>query len=512
MFHLRGNQRTSGERSRKEGGKIFDAGSRAPIAITVFVRNPAATEQGVIRFHDIGEYLSRDEKLVTIKSHRSIDGLTRANAWQPITPNEAGDWINQRDERFDTFLPLGDKKSDGETLFETFSMGVKTNRDAWCYNASKGKLESNMGKMIDFYNTEVERFEHSGGTIEPAEFVDKDARRISWNRSLRNDLKKGRRHSLIVADIRRGIYRPYFANHLYFNQSLVNDVALIPRIFPHSSCGNKVIAVTGTGSATAFSSLLMGQIPDLETISKSQCFPLYLFDSVGDEDDLFADEGVEGYKRRDSITDAGLAHFRDAYQGEEISKEDLFYYVYGLLHSPDYRDRYADTLTKQLPRIPRVKSTADFRAFSEAGRRLGDLHVNYESVDPYPVEYDGGALLFDSFNDADFRVEKMKFAGKRGAQDKTTVIYNPKITMTGIPLEAYDYIVNGKPALEWVMERQSVKVDKASGIVNDANDYAIETVGDARYPLILFQRVITVSLETMKIVRALPRLDFNTLS
>lgn len=212
--------------------------------------------------------------------------------------------------------------------------------------------------------------------------------------------------------------------------------------------------------------------------------------------------------RRDGITDAGLAHFQAAYPGEAISKKDLFYYTYGLLHSEEYRARFADNLTKQLPHIPAVKSAADFWHFSKAGRALAALHVNYEQVEPFPVTIAQGALTLAHIPDPVkfYRVEKMKFGGKRPNTDKTTVIYNANITMTGIPLEAYDYVVNGKPALEWVMERQCVKTDKASGIVNDANRYAIETVGDPAYPLLLFQRVITVSLETMKIVKALPPL------
>jgi predicted helicase len=213
--------------------------------------------------------------------------------------------------------------------------------------------------------------------------------------------------------------------------------------------------------------------------------------------------------RRDAITDEGLAHFQSAYPGEAITKKDLFYYVYGLLHSEDYRIRFADNLSKQLPRIPRVKTASDFWTFSKAGRASAGLHVNYEQVEPYVVTIAQGDLRLANIPDPErfYRVEQMKFAGKRPKLDKSTVIYNANITMTGIPLEAYDYVVNGKPALEWVMERQCVKTDKASGIVSDANRYAIETVDDPAYPLKLFQRVITVSLETMRIVKALPILD-----
>ena len=230
------------------------------------------------------------------------------------------------------------------------------------------------------------------------------------------------------------------------------------------------------------------------------------------ESDLFASEVKDrGYRSRDAITDAGLAHFMAAYPGEEITKEDLFYYVYGLLHSDDYRRRYADNLSKELPRIPCVKKVEDFWAFSRAGRALGDLHVNYESVAPYPVTIKQGDLRTAVIKDPEafYRVTKMKYAGKRGEEDKSTVIYNANITMQDIPLEAYDYVVNGKPALEWVRERQIVKPDTKSGIINDANRYAIETMGNPAYPLELFQRVITVSLETMKIVRGLPKLEID---
>jgi predicted helicase len=233
--------------------------------------------------------------------------------------------------------------------------------------------------------------------------------------------------------------------------------------------------------------------------------------SARNQGDFFADaafpQASGAPKRREAITDAGLQHFLNAYPGETISKEDLFYYIYGLLHSGDYRARYADNLSKELPRIPAVRLAADFWAFSKAGRALGDLHVGYESVKPYPVEFEL-AKPYEEFTVADYRVTQMKFAkGTNGEKyDKATVIYNPFITITGIPLEAYDYIVNGKSALEWVMERQAVTTHKESGIVNDANDWANETMGNPAYPLELFQRVITVSLETMRIVRSLPPL------
>lgn len=285
----------------------------------------------------------------------------------------------------------------------------------------------------------------------------------------------------------------------------------MPRIFPigEETVENRVISVTGLGEAAGFSCLMSAAAPNYHFIAGSQCFPRYLYDEEAAASDpqgnlLAGTAHISGRQRRDAITDEGLAHFRAAYPGEAIANDDLFYYVYGLLHSEEYRARYADNLSKQLPRLPTVKNATDFWAFVEAGRKLGDLHCDYEQAEPYPVTIAQGDLRLANIPDPErfYRVEQMKFGGKRPNLDKSTVIYNGNITMTGIPFAAYEYMVNGKPALEWVMERQCVKTDKASGIVNDANRYAIETVGDPAYPLLLFQRVITVSLETMKIVNS----------
>ena len=253
--------------------------------------------------------------------------------------------------------------------------------------------------------------------------------------------------------------------------------------------------------------------PDLNmTDGGRQCFPLMLYEQAAPADagDLFASQDAStGYTVRDGITDAGLKHFQAAYPGETITKEDLFYYVYGLLHSEDYRSTFADNLSKELPRIPTVKTATDFWAFTAAGRKLGNLHVGYETVEPHPVTVAQGDLRLAHIPDpqAFFHVTKMRFGGSGKAKDKTTITYNSNITITNIPEAAYDYVVNGKPAIEWVMERQAVKEDPTSGITNDANRYAVETVGDPRYPFDLLCRVITVSLETVQIVGGLPKLD-----
>jgi len=505
VFHLRGNQRTSGEASRKEGGKIFGSGSRAPIAISLMVKNPYSQAHGKIYFHDIGDYLSREEKLEKIEKFASVAGIEN---WQSITPDEHGDWLKQRDDGFNNFIVLGDKKGDAPKLFDSFSLGVVTGRDSWAYNASQSKLASNMARMIGFYNAEVERFNavHPGldskaRQIKVDGFIDTDPTCISWTRALKQDLGKDRSYAYEADCLVPGLYRPFTKQWLYFNRRFNEMVYQMPRIFPYEEVENLVINTTSVNGL--FSVLIADMLPS-KFVGEDvvQWFPLYLYDEAAQtsKDDLFAEPAEGGLRRREAITDAGLAHFLAAYPREQISKEDLFYYVYGILHSPDYRERYADNLSKELPRIPVVKKAADFWAFSKAGRALAELHLNYETVEQYPLTIEAKGTL----TDADYRVEKMKFA-KKG--DKTTVIYNHRITLKGIPEAAWDYVVNGKAALDWVMERQAVRTDKASGIINDANDWAIETMGNPRYPLELFQRVVTVSMETQKIVNSLPALD-----
>lgn len=519
VFHLRGNQRTSGETSRKEGGKIFGSGSRAPIAISLLVKNPQAAEYGRIYFHDIGDYLSREEKLEKIEALTSVAGITD---WQTITPDEHGDWLKQRDDSFGEFIVLGDKKTDDAKLFDNFSLGVVTNRDAWAYNASQAKLQTNMTNMIGFYNAEVKRFKAAHPSLDKKareeilnNFIKIDPERISWTRGLKSELAKGNSFEFDASCMVSSLYRPFTKQWLYFNRTFNEMVLQMPRIFPEAGGENLVICVAGVGAKHSFCALIANALPNLGMvdIGVTQCFPLYLYDEEAQEQassatpDMFAAPatGNKQRPRRDAITDAGLEHFLEAYPGEAITKEDLFYYVYGLLHSPDYRERFADNLSKELPRIPCVKGAANFWHFSQAGRELAELHLNYETVTMYEgAKVDTGGKTLTA---ADYRVEKMKYGKKGKDKDLTTLHYNSRITVTGIPLEAYEYVVNGKPALDWVVERQCVKTDKDSGIVNDANDWATETMNNPRYPLELFLRVVTVSLETMKIVKALPSLD-----
>lgn len=509
FFHLRGNARTSGEVRRKEKDNVFGLGTRTPIVIAILVKNPAATQSGQIYFHDIGDYLTREEKLEKISDFGSIDGIEKTHGWQKITPDAYNDWLNQRDDSFYDFIQIGNKKDkENSSLFDVYSTGLQPRGDAWFYNYSKQKLAMNIKKSINFFNSEVDRYkkEYNSGSLK--DFVRIDPFNFAWYGESYKEISRDRYYDIADGVVRVSLYRPYSKSLVYFNENMMHRVSKIPEIFPEKNSNNLIIIITGRGSTKGFSSLISNEIVDLECISKGQCFPLYVYDNkkpsilFGNQDESVYLDGE--YERKYAISDTGMIYFKKHYPEEKINQEDVFYYIYGLLHSEDYRSRYADNLSKELPYIPCVKKIEDFWSFSKAGRELAELHLNYETVEPYKADIDTGSLSYSQLGKDDFYVEKMKFA-KKG--EKNTVIYNNKIRIKNIPIEAYDYIVNGKPALEWVMERQGVSTHKDSGIVNDANDWAIETMDNPRYPLELFLRVITVSLETQKIVNSMPKLD-----
>ena len=512
VFNLRGDIRKNifSKGLAKEGENIFSSGSMTGISISIFVKNPDAKKHGQIYYHDIGDDLTEIQKLEIITGFKSINGITEANGWDSVTPDKHHDWLNQRDDRFYDFIEIGNKKDKSAiTIFENYTRGLETNRDSWCYNYGKKSLENNMRAMSDFYNDEVRRYKNAlENSKAPSvdNFIEKDHSKISWHRGLKHDLKMLKEHVYNIDALRISTYRVFSKQWVYFGRDYNAYINQMPQIFPKKEMKNKVIIISGASNQSGvFTAYMSDSLPDLNIIQASQCFPLKLYEKIDDNvaGGLFATQkGENGYHVKDGITNAGLEHFKDAYPNEPISKEDIFYYTYGLLHSEDYRSRFADNLSKQLPRIACVKKTADFWAFVGAGRQLGALHVDYETIEPYPVTIEGKPQ-----SDVDYYVTKMKFGKKGKEKDKTTVLYNEHITIKDIPLEAYDYIVNGKAALDWVMDRQCVKTDKKSGITNDANLYATETVGNAKYPLELFKRVITVSIETMKIVKALPKLD-----
>lgn len=506
VFHLRGNQRTSGLLSKKEGGKVFGSGSRAPVAISLLVKSPTKKPSGRIHFRDIGDFLSREQKLDAISQFSSVEGISAANGWTEIAPDSHGDWLKQRTESYSRFIPFGGGTADVGPLrvFGDSSLGAGTNRDAWVYSYSERTLLRQIEKFVSTYNSELKRFGRAFPSLGRAEreeaidrFVTTDSTEIKWTSGLKRRFAAGEAVELKKHAVTRSLYRPFDMQYLYFAPELIHRPGRMAVFFPAApGKANRVIGVSSGESRSGFSPLMAGVIPSLHAADMvgAQYFPQFVNDD-------------ETGERTDGITDSGLNHFCDFYPDETVSKEDVFYYVYGILHSPDYRERYADNLGKELPRIPRVSKAEDFWAFSRAGRRLGDLHVGFEQVPEY------GKALVELPAKPNFRVEKMRFGKGATAKekDKTVIQYNESITVRGIPLEAYEYVVNGKSAIEWVMERQSVTTDKDSGIVKDANDYAKETMKDARYPLSLLLRVITVSLETVSIVKSLPRIDDEAL-
>ena len=572
VFNLRGNALGSGGARKKEAGNVFGAGTRTTVAITMLVKNPNSAERGVIRYHDIGDYLSQEDKLAVVRGF-SADGLI---GWDEVKPDKYGDWLNQRDDSFYDFAPMGiTKRKPPLGMFEIWSAGLKTQRDPWAWGFSKSGVEEKMRRLIEGMDDEIQSANADGRSITY------DPERFSWTRRMEDAAKKGERLVYDGREVVLGSYRPFCKQWVYYDRVMNERTYQQPRLFPLAESEGKkaertyqqpnissktlekggaemtyqqdplqcldnlVIAVQGN-DAVPFYALMHDAIPNLTAHGGNQCFPLYWYEEkeVGttlfDENDYVGSGGQTSlfgngasdtkrvYERHDAITDEALTVFREAYphvfdgpnrrtieqakadglsnavanseQRFEIAKVDIFYYVYGILHSPEYRERFASNLKKELPRIPLAE---DFIAFCRAGRELARLHLDYEEIEPWAaIEEDG-----DSVDPG--RTVKMKFGKCKKSeenpkgQDMTVLHVAENMTLRNIPLEAYDYVVNGRSAIGWLMDRYQVKKDKASGIVNDPNDYS----DDPRYIVNLVERVVTVSVRTMEIVRQLPALN-----
>ncbi|MEZ2121443.1 DEAD/DEAH box helicase [Corynebacterium sp. CCM 9203] len=528
VFNLRGNQRTAGEQSRKEGGKVFGSGSRNTVAIFIGIKTPNA-ESCTIHYRDIGDYLTREEKL-TIIEHGSAESIE----WQKITPNNHGDWVNQRSEEFETWPVLGDKTPGSPRIFNIYGAGLKTGRDAWCYSMSKTALMHNITRFLDTYESARRDFRiwdssqltenRSGKSV--IEFLKhnpeyQNTTVISWNRSLNNQLAQGHEISLQEHSFRRSLYRPFTTQHCYFDRAVNDMVYRLPKMFPTAEHDNLGIYVVSPREAAEFTVISTDLIPDLSMFTYAgQFFPRWTWEPVetpagtldfGSATTSETESGTEGevldgYRRVDNITDEILAIYRNAL-GSDISKDDIFYFVYGQLHDPNYREAYAADLKKMLPHVETPSSRERFDQLTEAGRTLMDLHVNYEDVNPYPVDVQVKKSA-DPDNRETWRVTKMKWAKKKDPEtgknvnDTTTIIYSPKVTVSGIPEEAERYLLGSRSALGWIIDRYQVKKDKASGIVNDPNDWCDE-VGNPRYIVDLIAKVTRVAVETVRITDSL---------
>lgn len=497
VLNLRGAIRgRSGEAVKKEGQNIFDI--MTGVAITILIKKPTKEkEKATIYYYSMEDYLNRKEKLEFISTKK----YTKNIPFEILTPNEHGDWINKRNDSFSNYIPIEPEKKFSpkeKSFFTAQSCGLKTNRDRWCYNANKSKLENNIIKSIDFYNSEVQRIK-GDKSIRPI----LDDTKFSWDRDIFSNLYKNIKINYSDNNIGISLYRPYYKQYLYYAKYLNNQTYQIPSLFPTSKHSNLLICIPGIGDTKDFSCIISNLIPDLGIEGASQCFPLYYYEKRTKERTLFDNVAKDDYIRRDAITDFILQRTREQY-GNRVIKEDIFYYVYGFLHCENYRKTFANDLKKMLPRIPLVEKAEDFWAFSKAGRQLADLHLNYETIEPY----NKCVVVYQPYEQISYRVQKMKFGGTSKQKDKTTIIYNNLITINNIPLKAYEYVVNGKSAIEWIMERYAVKIDIKSGITNDANDWCDE-VGDEKYIFNLLLRIINLSCQSVDIINSLPKVEFE---
>ena len=540
IYNLKGNQRTSGERSQREGGKIFGSGSRTGVAITVLVKDPEYVGSAEIFYAEAEDYTPRQEKLNQIQAYSSIACINKAEAFRHIKPHKYGDWISVRDERFATFQEIGNtsKKFKGKetspAVFRQFSNGLKTSRDAWCYGFSRDVVVNNMSRMISNYNAEV----NSGLTVES---IDKDPTRIKWNRQLLDDLANRKHHFFDSSSIRKGFRRPFCAQHVYFAREMNDMIYQLPKLFPTPAHPN-ISFVVSQGEISKIGPLMIDSLPDLHLVGDAQAFPLYTWEPISSasnhEPDLFSldieeettqtDETVctsaldftrpigeqipvllNGYRRVDNITDATLAAYRAHYVDAAITKEDIFFYVYALLHHPEYREHYEADLKKKLPHIPKVEG---FARYADVGRKLAHLHVNYEQVEPWESVQEEDSLHAPEDAWQRYRIgAKMHFLELDSKKiDYTRLEYNEYVTLVGIPEQAQHYTISGRSPLGWVIYCYWVEENyRGSGITKDPNAFLREQ-GRPDAVVDLIKRLVTVSMRTQELVASLPKLEIPT--
>ena len=489
VFNLRGNARTSGEVRRKEGGNVFGEGTRTPITITFLIKNPNIfQEKATIKYYELSDYLTKNDKLKIISDFKSLKNIK----WEIINPNQEGDWINQRNEKFDTFIPLIDKdnKKNKNTFFNISSNGVVTSRDSWVYSYSKVQLENQMKDTIKFYDSQVDKIKKvrdKDENIKIEEMIDTNPNNISWSADLKKKANRLEKDIFNADEMKVSMYRPFIKQNLYYSKKWIE------RYSQQDKFRSLSIGTIGIGGKNRFSLLILKEIGDFQTFQNANFYPLYYIEE-NKVNTLFSPKE----NKKDGITDFIYNLAREKYGVPRITKEDIFYYVYGFLHNEDYRKEFEADLKKIVPRLPLVDEYQDFKKYSDIGKELAELHLNYETLErPEEVIVEGEEL-------GNYRVEKMKFVKK---DKKDTIIYNSSITIKNIPLEACDYQVNGKSAIEWIMERYAITINKDSGITNDPNLWCDEH-NDPKYILNLLLSIITLSLKTNKLVKELPKVEF----
>ncbi len=485
VLNLRGNARTSGEERRKEGDGIFDSGSRATIAIIFFVKDSSVTNN-TIYYYEVGDYLKREAKLNLLANFENLDLVP----FKEITPNDKGDWINQRDDAFDKLIPLKRDKN-SKSVFDINSNGVASGRDPWVYNFSPNILTQSVQKCIDTYNADLKRFnerfreafkQRTKGVKADKLYkqlndkeITTDKTKNSWTRALKQEFIKNKNLQESHKDcIRLALYRPFNKQWLYFDKNLNEEQSQLPKIFPNKDAQNVVINTTTRN----FCSLIGDAIPDTHFIGDTQAYPLYHYDDLGN--------------RYNAISGYALNLFRKHYGDDRIAEEEIFYYIYAILHHKGYLEKYKNSLKKEAPRIA---LSDDFKELSTLGKELGELHLNYESGEMHTsVKY---TTLMNAEMAGYYDVDKMTKKGD-------SIIYNKNISITKIPKKAFDYVVNGKSAIDWVIERYQKTTDKDSLIENNPNDYA-----GGKYVFELLCRVIKLSEKSVDLIEKISMKRFE---
>lgn len=508
IVNLRGDVRKDmlNKQMKTEGENIFGQGSMTGISIVFLIKNNKS-EKAKIFYHDIGQNLDRKLKLKKISNYNSIENLINSNKLKKIKPDEEANWLNTGNKDFKKFIPIGIKKTSYNDIkiFDIFTNGVVTNRDSWCYNFSKKKLKENIKNMINFYNSEVDRYSKKkfSNSEEVKEFINKDPTKISWTRNLIKFLEKKQKIDYNSNAIREAYYRPFQKTYLYFDKYLNEVQYKTKSIFPDKDFLNKVIVMTGVGSRTGFSVFAIDRLPDLNFFDGgTQCFPLVNHSAESELGGLFTEQKTEKSLKSNINSDFKKLLFKK--YDEKISDEKIFSYIYGILNSEEYVEKFKQNIFYELPRIPFVKNFKLFEEYSKIGQKLLNLHINYDKVKKFQCKIQ---IKNETNPKSLYHLDKMKFIKRNNKIDKTNIIYNENIIIENIPKEASEYYISGKSLIDWVIDRCQNKTDSNSLINDDVNLYSNETMKNPAYPLELLQKVITVSLETQKLIKSLPKLD-----